>query len=123
MRPMANAPVLASVGIFIGLLLIFNSAAGWIFGYTIKSFPTPVRGDGRPLLGGYVSPHELGSTAVTLRRAARWSRLFFRFTTLGLAMRAAALQPGLEPARRHPRRLDAGARLGAGRRDRRGRRA
>ena len=41
MRPMADAPVLASVGVFIGLLLIFNSVAGWIFGYTIKPFPSP----------------------------------------------------------------------------------
>src|SRR5271154_35899 len=30
MNPMMNAPVLASVGVFIGLLLIFNSLAGWI---------------------------------------------------------------------------------------------
>ncbi len=28
MRPMMNAPVLASVGVFIGLLLIFNSVSG-----------------------------------------------------------------------------------------------
>src|SRR3954470_24084127 len=35
MRPMANAPVLSSVGVFVGLLLIVNSLSGWFFDYTI----------------------------------------------------------------------------------------
>src|SRR6202163_3451248 len=39
MRPMMDAPVLASVGVFIGLLLIINSCAGWAFDYMIKTFP------------------------------------------------------------------------------------
>jgi len=40
-RPMANAPILSAVGIFVGLLLIINSLSGWIFDYTIKQFPSP----------------------------------------------------------------------------------
>jgi len=91
MNPLANAPVLASVGVFIGLLLIFNSMAGWIFGYTLKPFPSPF-GDGPPLLGGMFSRHELGSTLVTLIVLVTvWA--FFRFTRLGLAMRGAAFNP------------------------------
>ncbi len=91
MNPMANAPVLASVGIFIGLLLIFNSVAGWLFTYTLKPFPSPF-GEGPPLLNGFVSRHELGSTLVTLVvLLSVWA--FFRFTRLGLAMRAAAYNP------------------------------
>jgi branched-chain amino acid transport system permease protein len=90
MRPMANAPVLASVGVFVGLLLIVNSLSGWFFDYTIKQFPTPF--PDRPMLGGYLSGHELGSTAVTLLvLISVW--LFFRYTRLGLAMRAAAFNP------------------------------
>ena len=90
MRPMANAPVLASVGVFVGLLLIVNSFSGWFFDYTIKQFPTPF--PDRPMLGGYLSGHELGSTAVTLLvLISVW--LFFRYTRLGLAMRAAAFNP------------------------------
>jgi len=90
MRPMANAPVLASVGVFVGLLLIVNSLSGWIFDFTIKQFPTPF--PDKPMLGGYVSGHELGSTAVTLMvLISVW--LFFRYTRLGLAMRAAAFNP------------------------------
>jgi len=88
MRPMANAPPLSSVGIFIGLLLVFNSLSGWFFGYTIKTFPSPFEG-GKPLFGGYVSAHELGATAVTLVVLLA-VYLFFRHTKLGLAMRATA---------------------------------
>jgi branched-chain amino acid transport system permease protein len=77
--------------VFVGLLLIFNSVSGWIFDYTIKTFPTPFPSS-QPLLGGYASGHEIGSTAVTLIVLLLvW--LFFRFTPLGLAMRAAAYNP------------------------------
>ena len=34
--------MLSVVIVFIGLLVIFNSLAGWIFTYTIKTFPEPV---------------------------------------------------------------------------------
>jgi branched-chain amino acid transport system permease protein len=90
MRPLANAPILASVGVFVGLLLIINSLSGWFFDYTIKQFPTPF--PDKPMLGGYLSGHELGSTAVTLIVLIS-VYLFFRHTRLGLAMRAAAFNP------------------------------
>ena len=91
MQPLANSPILASVGVFIGLLLVFNSGAGWLFTYTLKPFPSPF-GQGGPMFGGLVSPHELGSTAVTLLvLLSVWA--FFRFTRLGLAMRASAYNP------------------------------
>jgi branched-chain amino acid transport system permease protein len=91
LRPLERAPVLASVGVFIGMLLILNSVAGWIFSYTLKPFPSPF-GEGPPVLGGLFSRHELGSTAVTLVvLGAVWA--FFRFTRMGLAMRAAAYNP------------------------------
>src|SRR5215207_7126955 len=91
MRPVQNAPVLTHVGVFIGLLLIVGNATGWIFGYTTKVFPSPFESEA-PLLGGLVSGHELGSTAVTLA-VLLLVYLFFRHTTLGLAMRAAAYNP------------------------------
>ena len=91
MRRMADGPALSVVGVSIGLLLIFNALGGWLFGYVVKPFPSPFEGGGGGL-GGLVSPHELGMTAVTLLVLAAVF-LFFRFTTLGLAMRAAALTP------------------------------
>jgi len=90
LSPMAGSPVLASVGVFIGLLLIFNSVAGWLFTYTLKQFPSPF--EGPPVLGGFVTRHDLGSTAVTLVVLA-CVYAFFRFTKLGLAMRASAYNP------------------------------
>ena len=91
MRPMMDAPVLASVGVFIGLLLIINSSTGWMFDYMIKTFPTPFPG-GPVLFSGYVSGHELGAFFVTLVVLIA-VYLFFRHTKLGLAMRAAAFNP------------------------------
>src|SRR5690349_21545547 len=39
-RPVEQAPILAVVIVFIALLVIVNSLAGWIFTYTIKPFPS-----------------------------------------------------------------------------------
>jgi len=90
-RPVENAPILAVVIVFIALLVIFNSIAGWIFSYTIKPFPSPF--PAAPLFGNsYVSSHELGSMAITLV-VLLLLFVFFRFTPLGLAMRAAAQNP------------------------------
>ena len=90
-RPVENAPVLAVVVVFIALLVILNSVAGWIYTYTIKSFPSPFPKE--PLFGiRYMSPHELGAIGVTLLVLAALYA-FFRFTPLGLAMRAAAQNP------------------------------
>ena len=68
-RPMINAPILSAVGVFIGLLLIINSLSGWFFDFRIKQFPTPF--PDHPMLGGYLSGHELGATAVTLIVSAK----------------------------------------------------
>jgi branched-chain amino acid transport system permease protein len=93
MRRLAHAHVLSAVGVFIGLLLIFNSVSGWIFGYTVKAFPSPFEsGNEKPVLGGYLSAHELGASLVTLVVLLA-VYAFFRFTTLGLAMRAVAFNP------------------------------
>ena len=88
-RPVENAPVLAVVVVFIALLVILNSIAGWIFTYTIKSFPSPF-----PAALGirYMSPHQIGALLVTLMVLALLYA-FFRFTPLGLAMHAAAENP------------------------------
>ena len=90
-RPFANAPVLASVIVFIGLGFIFNALAGFFFGYSVQSFDTPF--DGRPWFGNrFMSAHESGSIVVSLVVLALVFG-FFRFTPLGLAMRAAAQNP------------------------------
>jgi branched-chain amino acid transport system permease protein len=90
-RPVEQAPVLTVVAVFIGLVFIINSLAGWIWSYTIKPFPSPFSSSAW-YGSSYLSPHEVGMIVVTLVvLAAVFS--FFRFTPLGLAMRAAAQNP------------------------------
>jgi branched-chain amino acid transport system permease protein len=92
LRPVENAPVLSQVIVFIGLLVFFNSMAGWIFDYLIKPFPSPF--PATPLKVGNIvfGMHNLGAIAVSLV-VLTLLFLFFRFTSLGLAMRAAAQNP------------------------------
>jgi len=88
LKPLENAPVLALVVCFIALLSIFNAIAGMIWSFTIKQFPSPF--SSRDLFGnGLVSAQQLGVVAVTLVMLGLLT-VFFRYTTLGLAMRAAA---------------------------------
>jgi branched-chain amino acid transport system permease protein len=90
-RPVEHAPVLNQVIVFIGLLVIFNALAGWLFDYTIKPFPSPFPEE--PLLGNpYIGAHELGVIGVTLALLALVFA-FLRLTPIGLAMRAAAQNP------------------------------
>jgi branched-chain amino acid transport system permease protein len=89
-RPVENAPVLAAVIVTIALLLIFNSLAGWIYSYTVQDFPSPF--PDRSLLNSLLTTRDLGVIAVTLIMLALLF-LFFRFTSTGLAMRAAAQNP------------------------------
>jgi len=90
-RPVENAPVLAVVVVFIALLFILNSMIGWIYTYTIKTFPSPF--PEQPFFGNkLMSSHEMGAIGVTLV-VLLLLYAFFRFTPLGLAMRAAAQNP------------------------------
>jgi branched-chain amino acid transport system permease protein len=89
-RPVEKGSVLSVVVVFIGLLVILNAVAGWIYTFTVKPFPSPFPAE--PLFGAYVSSHGVGAIAVTLVVVLLlWA--FFRFTPLGLAMRAAAQNP------------------------------
>jgi branched-chain amino acid transport system permease protein len=91
-RPVENAPILSIVIVCVGLLVIFNSIAGWLYTYVIKPFPSPF--PKQPLqIGGIVFGfHNLGAIGVTLALLALLY-VFFRYTTLGLTMRAAAQNP------------------------------
>jgi branched-chain amino acid transport system permease protein len=90
-RPVERAPILTVVAVFIGLVFIINSVAGWIWTYTNKPFPSPFASNAW-YGSSYMSPHEVGMIFVTLLVLAVVFA-FFRFTPLGLAMRAAAQNP------------------------------
>lgn len=90
-RPVENAPLLTAVVVFVGLLVIVNSVTGWIFGYTVKVFPSPF-GFLEGLKSSYIGPHQMGMLSVIAVELVIVF-LFFRYTMLGLAMRAAAQNP------------------------------
>jgi branched-chain amino acid transport system permease protein len=75
---------------YLALFMIFNSIAGASFGYTVKPFPSPFGGLALTSIG--LSGHIVGSAATTLALIFIVYGLF-KFTKLGLAMRAAAVAP------------------------------
>lgn len=91
-RPVENAPILSIVIVTIGLLVILVSVAGWIYSYIQKPFPSPF--PNKPIKIGNIvfGAHDLGAIGITLV-VLLLLFLFFRYTTLGLAMRAAAQNP------------------------------
>jgi branched-chain amino acid transport system permease protein len=91
LRPIEKAPVMTNVIVFIGLLLIFNALSGWIFDHTIKSFDSPFPKDSA-LTTKYFSAHQIGSAGVLIVVLLALFA-FFKFTPIGLAMRAAAQNP------------------------------
>jgi branched-chain amino acid transport system permease protein len=88
--PLRNAPVLSVVSVFVALMVMIQSAVAILFGHESHDFPSPftaLDGLGR----GLVSGHALGTVLVTAAVLGAMT-LLFRFTTIGLAMRAAAVQ-------------------------------
>jgi branched-chain amino acid transport system permease protein len=85
-----TASPLATVATFIGLFMAIHSLTGYFWGHDVRDFPSPF--PDVSLMGGLISGQQLGvmlTTAFLL--AALWA--FFRFTRVGLAVRAAAMNP------------------------------
>jgi branched-chain amino acid transport system permease protein len=92
-RPTAGKPPLNAVIVTIGLLILIEGAAGIIYGSRNRSFPPPYS-----IVGAKVGSFALGSgssptaifTAVAVLAAAGLLAVLFRFTPVGLRMRASA---------------------------------
>jgi branched-chain amino acid transport system permease protein len=91
-RPVERASVLTVAMVTIGLFFLFNGAAFWIWSPEVKSMPSAFSTRPIHVAGVAFSIADLGIIAVSLA-AVLLLWLFFRFTKLGLAMRAAALNP------------------------------
>ena len=91
-RPFEGAPVLTLVIVTLALFSIVNGLAGLIWGYVFKAFDSPFPARSVQVGGVFVGIQDLGVIAVTLVVLAVVFS-FFRYTRLGLAMRAAALYP------------------------------
>ena len=88
-RPVEHRPEIVIVIVTIGLLIALNGLTGWIWGPEVKAFDSPFPLRTIDVAGVTISLQDLGVLAVCLVTVALlWA--FFRFTTLGLVMRAVA---------------------------------
>ena len=91
-RPLEHASVLTVVMATIALLVILQGLAAWIWSPELKFFPSPFPTSTWVVGGVHISKQDTGVFGVTLACVVvLW--LFFRFTKLGLAMRAGAVNP------------------------------
>ena len=91
-RPVEGRPVLTIAIVTIGLFFVANGAAFWIWSTEVKSMPNAFSTRPIQVAGVAFSISDLGIIGVSLL-AVLLLWLFFRFTKVGLAMRAAALNP------------------------------
>lgn len=91
-RPFERGPQTNIVIVTLALFTITNGAAGFIWGYQPQSFPSPFPAHPLQVAGIYISIQDLGVIGVTLGILGLMY-LFFNRTSIGLAMRAAALYP------------------------------
>jgi branched-chain amino acid transport system permease protein len=88
-RPVEHRPEIVIVIVTIGLLIALNGLSGWIWNPEIKAFDTPFSQGTTEIGGVVISYQDLGVLGVCLATVLLlWA--FFRFTTLGLVMRAVA---------------------------------
>ena len=91
-RPNEKGAVLRVVIVTIGLLLVFNGLATWIWTGEVRAMESPFPTRTIEIGGVAISLQDLVTIAVTLGTVAvLW--VLFQFTKVGLAMRAAAVNP------------------------------
>jgi branched-chain amino acid transport system permease protein len=98
-RPTLGKPPLNAVIVTIGLLILLEGLAGLIYGVTAsqdRSFPTAYSVKGLKI-GNFalgISPADVFTTAAVLAAALALA-LVFRYTSVGLRLRATAFSPGV----------------------------
>jgi branched-chain amino acid transport system permease protein len=92
-RPVERRGTVATVVIAsIGLLILVEGSIGWIWGNEIKFMPAPFPAHIYHVGGVAFSRQDLSTIAISIIAVlVLW--LFFQFTKVGLAMRAAAVRP------------------------------
>jgi branched-chain amino acid transport system permease protein len=91
-RPVERGSVLRIVIVTIGLLIAINGFVLWQWGGEPQSLRSPFGTDTYDFGGVIVSAHDVGTIAVAFGIVGLlWA--FFRFTKVGLALRAAAVNP------------------------------
>jgi branched-chain amino acid transport system permease protein len=91
-RPVENAPVITIVIVTLGLALLLNGLSSLIWGGGDRPFNGPFSTKTIDVGGVPISKQDIGIVVVSLVLVVVLG-LFFRYTKLGLAMRAAAVNP------------------------------
>jgi branched-chain amino acid transport system permease protein len=91
-RPVEDADHLTLAILTLGLFIMVNSGAGWIWGFENRSFPSAFPDDAVEILGVTVAVESLGLVAVLIAVVGILT-LGFRRTKVGLAMRAVSINP------------------------------
>jgi len=91
-RPVENAPVITIVIVTLGLALLLNGLMSVIWGGGNRQFRGPFSTRTLDVGGVPISVQDIGIVVVSLALVGLLA-LFFRFTKLGLALRASALNP------------------------------
>ena len=91
-RPNEKGSVLRVVIVTIGLLIMINGLVTWIWGGEVRAVESPFPAGTTEIAGVAITTADIGTIAVVLAIVALlWA--LFQYTKLGLAMRAAAVNP------------------------------
>ena len=91
-RPVQHRSVIATVIVTVGLFILIDGVVNWIWGGDFKSMESPFGNDSFNVGGVVISHLYVGMVIVVFASVVLvWA--LFRFTKLGLGMRAAALRP------------------------------
>src|SRR5215204_3062628 len=91
-RPVEGGEVLTLVIVTLGLYILTNSAAGWIWGFENRSFPSMFGDDAVDVAGVSITVESLGIVGLLLAVVGVLF-LFFQYTKIGLALRAVSMNP------------------------------
>jgi branched-chain amino acid transport system permease protein len=91
-RPVQHRSVIATVIVTVGLFILIDGIVNWIWGGDFKFMQSPF-GHASFEVGGVAIPHLYVGMVIVVFASVLLVWALFRFTKLGLGMRAAALRP------------------------------
>jgi len=89
LRPLIGEPVISVIMMTIGLSIVLQALMKWVFGVTAQPFPPIFATPSLNMLGLQVQTVYVMSTAICVATMAGFA-WFFKFSRMGLAMRATA---------------------------------
>lgn len=89
LRPMIGEPVISVIMVTIGLSIVFQAVMRWIFGVTVQPFPEVFDVQAINILGLNVQTAYVMSFVISILIMAGFA-VFFKYSRMGLAMRATA---------------------------------